>query len=54
MAEDEEERWARHYRERFGVEPPWLRVWKDGRDVTDEPPETWPYPWNPNKRPGER
>jgi len=36
-----------------GWEPAWSRVWKDGVDVTDSP-ELWPYPWNPNKRPGER
>jgi hypothetical protein len=33
-----------------GMEPPWERVWRDGVDVTDEPPETWP--WNPNARIG--
>lgn len=35
-----------------GMEPPWERVYKDGRDVTDTlPPEEWPWPWNPSNRP---
>jgi hypothetical protein len=33
------------YREK-GVEPPWTRVWSRGRDVTDESPESWPWPWS--------
>jgi hypothetical protein len=31
-----------------GMEPPWTRVWSNGRDVTDEDPSTWPWPWNPD------
>ncbi|GAB3132069.1 hypothetical protein [Marisediminicola antarctica] len=40
----------RAYRER-GIEPPWTRVWDDGADVTGQDPSTWPFPWNPAKRP---
>ena len=40
----------RAYRDR-GIEPPWTRVWDDGVDVTDQPQSTWPFPWNPGKRP---
>lgn len=29
-----------------GLIPPWLRVWSEGRDITNEPPETWPWPWS--------
>lgn len=43
----------RLYRE-AGMEPPWTRVYRDGEDVTDTvPPEQWPWPWNPNGRPGQ-
>ncbi|HEV7957379.1 MAG: putative diguanylate cyclase [Microbacteriaceae bacterium] len=31
-----------------GIAPPWERVWDGERDVTEEPPEEWPWPWNPN------
>lgn len=31
--------------------PSWTRVWRDGRDVTDEDPSTWPYPWNTAEAP---
>jgi len=43
----------RAYRER-GIEPPWTRVWDDGVDVTEQDPSTWPFPWNPAKRPRRR
>lgn len=40
---------------RLGLEPNWLRVWRDGKDVTHEDPATWPWPWNPDApRPGGR
>src|SRR4051812_16805438 len=29
------------------MKPAWLRVWREGRDVTDEDPETWPWLWPP-------
>lgn len=28
-----------------GVDPPWWCVWADGRDVTDQAPESWPWPY---------
>jgi hypothetical protein len=34
------------YRERYGQEPPWTRVYRDGVDVTDTP-ELWPE-WRTN------
>jgi hypothetical protein len=37
-----------------GMEPAWTRVWRNGRDVTDEDPSTWPWPWHPDKKPGQR
>jgi lysophospholipase L1-like esterase len=33
-----------------GIPPPWERVWDGERDLTAEPPETWPWPWNPHGR----
>jgi hypothetical protein len=30
-----------------GGHPPYKRVWRDGVDVTDEDPSTWPALWNP-------
>jgi len=45
---------ARSYRD-AGMEPPWTRVYRAGVDVTDQPPETWPWPWNDEKpRPSSR
>ena len=29
-----------------GGHPPWKRVWRDGVDVTDQDPSTWPALWN--------
>jgi lysophospholipase L1-like esterase len=40
---------ARLYEE-AGVPPPWEKVWDGQRDLTHEPPETWPWPWNPRGR----
>lgn len=37
-----------------GWEPGYTRVWSGGRDVTDEDPASWPWPWNPHKRPRRR
>jgi hypothetical protein len=31
-----------------GMEPSWTRVWRNGRDVTDEDPSTWVWPWGTN------
>lgn len=36
------------YRE-HGMEPAWARVHRHGQDVTDEDPETWPWPWKAKK-----
>lgn len=36
--------------EAVGIAPPWERVWDGTRDVTNEPPESWPWPWNPTGR----
>jgi hypothetical protein len=47
------ERAAQLYRD-AGMEPPWTRVWREGRDVTDEDPVTWPWPWSQPKQPGQR
>jgi len=30
-----------------GMHPPTRRVWRDGVDVTDEDPSTWPALWQP-------
>lgn len=30
----------------LGITPPWERVYKQGRDVTDEDPSTWPWWWS--------
>lgn len=35
----------RSYHER-GERAPWERVWLEGRDITDEDPSTWPWPWS--------
>lgn len=32
----------------YGMHPPWKRVWREGVDVTDEDPSTWPAIWNPS------
>jgi hypothetical protein len=36
---------AEAYRD-LGLIPPWERVYRSGRDVTDEHPSTWPWPWS--------
>lgn len=28
-----------------GGHPPWKRVWRDGEDVTDQDPWSWPELW---------
>lgn len=43
--EDERKRVAALYRA-HGLLPAWERVWDQGRDVTSEPPSTWPWPYS--------
>lgn len=43
--EDETERVGRLYRA-HGMIPSSQRVWRHGRDVTHEPPSTWPWPYS--------
>ena len=43
MAEEEVDPIVQLYLDN-GMHPPWLRVWSDGVDVTDEP-ELWPDLW---------
>ena len=43
MAEEEVDPVVQLYLD-HGMHPPWLRVWHEGVDVTDEP-ELWPPLW---------
>jgi len=46
--------WAQTYID-HGMNPPWLRVWRDGVDITDAvPPEEWPWPWSMYYAAGQR
>lgn len=36
---------AAQYFAKYGQHAPWTRVWRDGKDVNDEPRETWPLLW---------
>ena len=29
-----------------GLRCPWEKVYRGGRDVTDDDPSTWPWPWS--------
>lgn len=29
-----------------GLVPAWERVWDGGRDITHQPPSTWPWPYS--------
>jgi hypothetical protein len=47
---DDLDRTASLYRQ-AGMEPPWKRAYRDGVDITDEPRESWGWPFNPDALP---
>lgn len=38
--------WELEFFHSRGERVPWEKVYAGGRDVTDQPPETWPWPWS--------
>jgi hypothetical protein len=45
-SDDDDGRVAEFYRA-HGMQPGWLRVWRDGVDITDTvSSEEWPWPFN--------
>ncbi len=48
LSDHDWEHYAAHYWPHHR-HPAFRRVWDDGRDVTDQDPETWPDLWNPSK-----